>query len=218
MIKINHKLDFLIALYIFCILVAELMGAKTFPLANIFGYQLNASVAIFVIPIIFTINDIIIEVYGKERAHNLIKTSFFIIALLVLVAVLFTMLPPSTRFAEANDAYVSIFSKSIRISLASLAAFAIAGFLDVYVFTHVRAWLGKHPLWLRNNLSNFVAQFVDTTVFMFIAFYSLQEGFGENFGFLVGLIIPYWLLKCAMSVIETPFTYLGVKWLRKDEK
>ena len=49
MLKIE-KFDLLVSVYIFCIAVAELMGAKTFPLVKIFGYQLNASVAIFVIP------------------------------------------------------------------------------------------------------------------------------------------------------------------------
>ena len=70
-----NKMDFLVALYIFCIAVAELMGGKTFPLVNIFGFQLNASVAIFVFPLIFTINDIITEVYGRERARSLIRSS-----------------------------------------------------------------------------------------------------------------------------------------------
>ena len=63
MFKIE-KFDLLVSVYIFCIAVSELMGAKTFPLANIFGYQLNASVAIFVLPLIFTIYDVITEVYG----------------------------------------------------------------------------------------------------------------------------------------------------------
>ena len=53
------KFDLLVAVYIFCIAAAELMGAKTFPLFKIFDYQLNASVAILVLPLIFTINDMI---------------------------------------------------------------------------------------------------------------------------------------------------------------
>ena len=68
------KFDFLVSVYIFCIAVAELMGGKTFPLANIFGYQLNASVAILVLPLIFTINDVITEVYGKKRAKSVVRS------------------------------------------------------------------------------------------------------------------------------------------------
>ena len=77
---------------------------------------------------------------------------------------------------------------------------------------------GKSKLWLRNNISNFISQLVDTVVFMTLAFYALDKGFDNNVIFLTSLIIPYWLLKCTMSVVETPFVYLGVKWLKDDEK
>ncbi|MFH0853168.1 MAG: queuosine precursor transporter [bacterium] len=216
MFKIK-KFDFLVSIYIFCIAVAELMGAKTFHLLDIGSYALNASVAIFVIPILFTINDMIVEVYGKVRARSVIRSSLVVIFLFFLFSLLVTALPPSSRFAESETAYDSIFVKSARISAASLIAFALAEFLDVYIFARLRKILHGKALWLRNNLSNFISQFVDTTVFMFLAFYTLSTGLGDNFSFLFSLILPYWLLKCSMSVIETPFVYLGVRWLRNDK-
>ena len=82
-----HKLDFLIALYMLCILTSNLMGAKTFPILNIGGYTLNSSVAIFLFPLIFTINDIVSEVFGKERAKSIIRSSLMMIVLLVLFQV-----------------------------------------------------------------------------------------------------------------------------------
>jgi uncharacterized PurR-regulated membrane protein YhhQ (DUF165 family) len=45
---------------------------------------------------------------------------------------------------------------------------------------------------------------------MFLAFYT-----SGSFWFIVSLIWPYWLLKCSMSIIETPLTYAGVAWLKK---
>lgn len=210
-----QKLDLLIALYIFCIAVSELMGAKTFPLAKFFGYQLNASVAIFVLPLIFTINDIITEVYGQERTRSIIRSGLFVILLILIFSVIATSLPPSARFKTSEAAYDKIFGLSIRISGASLIAFALAEFLDVIIFVKIRLAFGKKALWLRNNASNFVSQFMDTFIFMFLAFYSLDKPFNNNIAFLSSLILPYWLLKCFMSVVETPFVYLGVKWLKK---
>jgi len=209
------KMDLLISIYIFCIAVAELMGAKTFPLVNIFGYQLNASVAIFVLPLIFTINDMVTEVYGKERTRSIIRSGLFVIGLILLFSILVTNLPPSLRFQKTESAYDTIFGLSARIAAASLTAFALAEFLDVFIFAKIRQRFGKKALWFRNNASNFVSQFIDTFVFMFLAFYSFDKGFENNIGFLFSLILPYWLLKCFMSIIETPFVYLGVKWLRK---
>lgn len=210
-----EKFDFLVSLYIFCIAVSELMGAKTFPLVNLFGYQLNASVAIFVLPLIFTINDVITEVYGRERTRSVIRSGLLIIFFILTFSLLATNLPPSHRFKPSESAYDTIFGLSARIAAASLSAFALAEFLDVFIFVRIRQTLGKKALWFRNNASNFVSQFIDTSVFMFLAFYAFDKPFGNNLSFLVSLILPYWLLKCFMSVIETPLVYIGVKWLKK---
>lgn len=213
-----QKFDFLVAVYIACLVIAELMGGKTFPLVNLFGYQLNSSVAIFLFPLLFTINDIITEVYGKERTRSIIRSGLLMVALVFICSIFFTSLPPSARFAPNNDAYTTVFGLSARISAASLIAFAIAEFTDVVVFVKIRRALGKKALWLRNNASNFIAQFADTTIFMTLAFYSFTQDFSSNFAFLTSLIIPYWLLKCFMSIIETPLVYVGVKWLQTEKK
>lgn len=215
MFKIE-KLDLLVSIYIFCIAASELMGAKTFPLLTS-PIKLNASVAIFLVPLIFSINDIITEVYGKERTRSVIRSGLIVIALILLFSLIATNLAPSTRFALSEKAYDEIFSKAARISFASLIAFALAEFLDVYIFSRIREKLGKSKLWLRNNLSNFISQFVDTVTFMTLAFYAFNRPFGDNLSFLWSLILPYWLLKCFMSILETPLVYLGVKWLKKDK-
>lgn len=211
------KLDLLLSVYIFCIAVTELMGAKTFPIINAGFLHLNASVAIFVIPIVFTVTDIVIEVHGKERAHSIITSGLITVFLIMIYSILSTSLPPSKRFMTSEKAYDDIFVKSIRIAFASLSAFALSAFFDAAVFVKIRELLGKKALWFRNNVSNFASQFTDTIIFITLAFYALDKGFSDNLGFLISLIIPYWLLKCAMSIIETPLVYLGVKWLKNDK-
>ena len=193
------------------------MGGKTFPLANLFGYQLNASVAIFVLPLIFTINDVITEVYGKERTRSIIRSGLVIIGIILLFSLLATNLPPSTRFQNTELSYDMIFGLSARIAAASLTAFALAEFMDVLVFVRIREKFGKKALWLRNNISNFISQFLDTSVFMTLAFYAFDKSFDSNIAFLFSLILPYWLLKCSMSIIETPLVYIGVTWLKEEK-
>lgn len=216
MFKIE-KFDLLVSIYIFCICATELMGGKTFPLPKIGTLQLNASVAIFLLPLVFTINDVITEVFGKERARSVIRSGLITVALIFLVSVIFTALPPSQRFTKTESSYDAIFGLSARIAASSLTAFALAEFLDVLVFVRLRKALGEKSLWLRNNLSNFASQFVDTSVFMFLAFYAFDKPFMNNLTFLVSLIIPYYLLKCFMSIIETPLVYFGVNWLKNDK-
>jgi hypothetical protein len=213
-----QKFDLLIAVYICCIAITELMGAKTTPLFSIGSLHLTASVALLAVPLLFTINDVIVEVHGKERARSIVYCGLIVIALLMTMSVVATHLPASQRFLPNEAAYDTIFGTSARIAAASLIAFSLAELLDVWVFSRIREKMGKKALWLRNNVSNFSAQLVDTVVFMSLAFYALDKPFGANISFLVGLILPYWLLKCFMSVIETPFVYLGVKWLKRDSQ
>ncbi|MFH0943135.1 MAG: queuosine precursor transporter [Candidatus Beckwithbacteria bacterium] len=201
----EHKLDLLLATYITAIVAAELLGSKIFQVSFI-----KASVGIFVLPITFTINDIVTEVYGKKRARSFIKAGLYVLIGLAGYTLISIKLPPANRFLPFHSAYIEIFSKSLRITLASITAFFLSERLDVYIFSKIRQRLGKKKLWLRNNLSNFLGQLFDTVVFMFLAFYSIG-----SFNFILALIWPYWLLKCTMSIIETPFTYLGVKWLKK---
>lgn len=199
-----QKLDLLLSLYIAAIVCAELLGSKIFTVAGI-----TASVGIFVLPLTFTINDIVAEVYGKDRAGSFVQSGFIILVFLFIYTFLATLLPPAARFKSANSAYLAIFNSSLRITAASLTAFWLGERFDVYLYNLMKIRLGKNNLWLRNNVSNFIGQLVDTSVFMFLAFFV-----PGNLPFIVSLILPYWILKCAFSVIETPFTYIGVRWLK----
>ncbi len=210
------KINVIVALYIFCICGAELMGAKIFPLINIFGYQLNASVGIFFIPIIYSLNDILNEVYGPKAARSMVKIGIGIVILILLSSLLFTSLPPATRFIAQNSAYQWIFGVSMRMALASLIAFGASDFLDIYIFSKIRKAFGQKRLWLRNNVSNIISQAIDTILFMTIAFYAIDKGVGENVAFLLSISLPYWILKCCASIIETPFVYLGIRRLKKE--
>lgn len=217
MFKIK-KLDLLISIYIACIAISELMGGKTFPIVDLGFIKLNSSVAIFVLPLVFTINDVITEVYGKERTKSIIRSGLVVIFILLFFSLLATNLPPSARFVTSEKSYDVIFGLSARIAAASLIAFTLAEFLDVFIFARLRETLGKKALWFRNNISNFASQFVDTATFMTLAFYAFERPFSENLSFLISFIIPYYLLKCFMSIAETPLVYAGVAWLRNEKE
>ena len=198
----TQKLDLLLAAYIACIVAAELLGSK------IFQFSLSKLPSAFLSCRLPLPSTILLPSLSPRKSF--IRSSLFILIGLALYNLLALILPPAKRFLESNDAYNLIFAKSLRITLASLTAFFLSERLDVYVFSKIREKLGTKNLWLRNNLSNFIGQLFDTTTFMLLAFFT-----PGNFSFVLSLIWPYWLLKCFMSVIETPFTYLGVRWLKK---
>jgi|SRR5665213_117697 len=209
-----RKMDLVVGLYIFGVITAEVFGGKTFRVTNFDWLHLNASAAIFVIPLLFTMVDAVVEVFGKERARSMVYTGLVAIALLMLYSALATHLTPSSRFANSEPAFDRIFSTTLRISAASLVAFAASELLDVAIFSKLRQKLNGKALWLRNNVTNFVSQFADSAVFLSLAFYSLDKGLGNNVSFIWSLLLPYWLLRCVLSIAETPIVYLVVNWLR----
>ena len=120
----TDKFDVLVALYIFGVMAAQLMGAKTFPLADVSWLHLNASVAIFLMPLLFTLTDVVTEVYGRAKARRMVRLGLMVVVLQLVAAVAFTALPASARYAGSETAYDSIFGTSIRFAFAGLAAFA----------------------------------------------------------------------------------------------
>src|SRR5258708_37311091 len=83
-----QKLDFLIAFYVTCVMISELMGSKTFSIATLGSFPLHATVVIFVLPFIYAANDTIVEVFGKERGQSVVRSSLLMIFFLLLFSVL----------------------------------------------------------------------------------------------------------------------------------
>ncbi|MCL2037856.1 queuosine precursor transporter [Candidatus Saccharibacteria bacterium] len=218
LLKINH-LDLIIALYIFGVIVAALMGMKVMPLGEIGWLKFNVSVAIILMPLMFTLTDAVNEIYGRQRARQMIYLGVIVQVLLVLFIWAALAMPHAARFEFMNDAYSQVFGISVRFALASITAFTVSGLLDVYVFSKMKKLFKGKYLWLRNNVSNFISMLFDTAIFLTIAHYGVfTQGFENNVVWLIGVIIPYWIAKCIMSVISTPLVYAGVAFLRKRKE
>jgi uncharacterized integral membrane protein (TIGR00697 family) len=213
-----HRFDSIVALYIFGIVTAQLMGSKVVPFGELFGLPLSISVAVFLMPLLFTITDIVVEVHGKARARSLVWTGLVIVALLSLYTLFVTNLTPAARFLSSNEAYTAVFGTSIRFALASIAAFLSAEIIDVLIYSKLRERMKEKGMWLRNNISNFVGQFIDSAVFVVIAFYAFDMQFTANLAFLAGIVLPYWIVRCLMSIVGTPFAYAGVAFLKNRDR
>ena len=215
----RERFDILFAMYIACVVLANVMGAKVMPLGTLFGMQFNISVAIVLMPILFSVVDAVCEVYSKKQADSMVRAGIVSVAFMTLFAMFAVAMPAAERFT-AVDSYNQIFAVSIRFGVASLTAFAVAAVLDVLIYSKLKARHGEGRLvWLRNNVSNFAGQFVDSAVFVIIAFYSPSMSLAANANWMLGIIIPLTLAKCAMSVICTPVVYAAVRFLKgKKEK
>lgn len=206
----NDKLNILLGVFIAALVAANLLGVK---ITEIFGIRTSVGVVAF--PITFLVTDVVAEVCGKRKAKSFVLAGVISLAVTFML-VLVSVKLPAHPFYEYGEEYKAILSSSLRMILASLIAFAISQFHDVWAFHFWKEKTKGRFLWLRNNLSTIISQFIDTIVFMFVAFYGISDKFTASFIF--SLIIPYWLLKVVFAVIDTPFVYLGARWLRNRQK
>ncbi|MDR3200772.1 MAG: queuosine precursor transporter [Spirochaetales bacterium] len=201
------KKDFLVCLYMCCMILANLLGTK---ITTLFGVRV--SVGIFFIPVLFLTTDVIGEVFGRNEARKVVNISLILLVVTLAMTSLSIALPVNPTW-DNQEAYASVFGSSLRMTLASIAAFIFSQFHDVWAFEFWKARTGGRFLWLRNNASTIVSQLIDSSVFMFAAFYGASPKFTA--GFIVSLIVPYWLCKVILALVDTPLCYLLVHWLRR---
>jgi len=167
----QKKVLIALAIYLASLFAANTLGLKIMP----FILGLHVSVAIFSFPFVFLTTDVIGEVYGKRMAKLFVLCGFIATAMFVLYSLLSIALPWDPAGEWVHESYNQVFGISVRIALASLTAFAIAEYQDVISFFFFKATIGSRFFWLRSNLSNLWSQFLDTVIFMLIAFYGVYD-------------------------------------------
>lgn len=202
------KLTLLTAIFVGGLIAANTLGSKV---TTLFGVAV--SVGIFAYPLTFMMTDAIAEVYGKKKAKQIVWAALIAQTLVLFLTWISIKMPPASRY-HLNEEYVKVFSGSLRMIIASLIAFIVSQTHDIWAFEWWKKKLHGKALWFRNNASTFVSQAIDTLLFMFIAFYGINDKF--TVGFILHLCLTYWLFKIAFAALDTPFVYLLVKWLKKD--
>jgi len=194
------------------------------------GYRIPLALAVGVLPypLTFLCTDFISEIYGRARANFVVWVGLGLNLWVVLIVWLAGVLPPVPDLdpvtgLPATSDYSFAFYRVRQLTLgavaASMLAYLAAQFCDVYLF-HFWKWLtrGRH-LWLRNNGSTLVSQFVDTFCVITITHFWAA-------GIPVDPADPIWPqlwvfiasgygFKVVVALIDTGPFYLGVRFLSR---
>lgn len=185
-----------------CIVLANIFVTKQF---RLFG--LSATGGNITYGAIFLVTDLLCEHYGKEAGRQAVVIGFFA-ALFYLVTSQFILLMQPAEYDTVHDGMQSIFSFAPRIVLASLIAYLISQFHDIWAYHAIRKLTRNRLLWLRNNASTWTSQLIDSVTFSLIAFVGV---FPLK---IVGqIILSTYLLKIIVAAIDTPFLYLSYRFL-----
>ncbi len=199
------------ALFIASLVVSNLIFQKFF-YWDFFGlYTFEISVGILPYPVTFLITDIISEVYGKKKANLVVTTGIFASFFSLLIVYTANAVPATSWSPIDNSLFGKVFGATAIAVFASMVAYLLAQYIDIQLFHFwKRLTKGRH-LWLRNNFSTFLSQFVDTfsVLFLLCSFGKIDW---ELFG---GLLLSGFLFKVMIAALDTPFLYAAVYGLRR---
>ncbi|MFA7017816.1 MAG: queuosine precursor transporter [Sphaerochaetaceae bacterium] len=164
---------------------------------------------VLAIPITFLVTDVINEVYGSDVAKSTVKVGFIAMAFVLVITQIAIRLSPSVIFG-GQESYVAIFGAVPRVTLASVCAYIVSQYHDVWAFHFWRKKTDGKYLWIRNNASTVVSQLLDTIIFIVIAFAGVIP-----FDALKFMILGQLLIKWILALLDTPFCYWLVLWAKK---
>ncbi|MDR9400741.1 MAG: queuosine precursor transporter [Psychroflexus sp.] len=193
-------------------LVASNLIFKKFFYWDFFGlYTFEISVGILPYPITFLITDTISEIYGKKKANQVVTTGIFASFFSLGIILLADAVPAIQKSPIGDELFHDVFGATGIAVGASMTAYLLAQYVDISLYHFWKKLTKGKYLWIRNNFSTFLSQFIDT--FSVIALLSI---FGElPWESFTGLLLSGFLFKVLIAALDTPLLYLIVYWMRK---
>ena len=204
--KYSHWFLIVVAVFVTCLITANIIAVK---LVDLFGLILPA--AIFIFPLSYITGDVLTEVYGYRQARRVIWLGF-LCNVVVVVAIWIAQVLPAASFWDGQKAYERILGYTPRILMASFLAYLVGEFANSFVLAKMKIATQGRWLWLRTIGSTLVGQWLDSVVFITLAFAGAIPVHA-----LTQAIVIQWLAKSAYEAAVTPFTYLVVNFLKRKE-
>ena len=194
-----------VGLYVWTAIAVIVANIQVVKFIEVFG--LVATLGNVVYATSFLVTDILSENYGRRAARRAVAFGFLsLIALVVLMNVALLFTPDVSD--EAHPHLAAIFTLLPRIALASLIAYGVSQYHDVWAY---HFWKRRFPaarkIWVRNNLSTLVSQLIDSVVFSVAAFAGMVE-----IRVLIEIVITTYVIKAVVAVADTPLVYIARRW------
>jgi uncharacterized integral membrane protein (TIGR00697 family) len=172
---------------------------------------LSLPAGIILFPLAYLANDVLTEVYGFAVSRKVIWTGFASLILMVAMYELAGLLPPAP-FWTNQAAYKAVLKHTPRIVLAGITAYFFGEFCNSYVLAKLKVRSAGRGMALRFVASTVVGEFVDTVIFVVIAFLGVFPAAG-----LVSITLSAWAVKVCWEIIALPITLPVVRRLKRAE-
>ena len=163
----------------------------------------------------FLCTDILSEYFDKKKAKKNILIGF-VSFLFVTILMLFTIgfKPAEEDFIQ--ESIVNIFTPMPRFFIASMIAFIVSQYFDVWFYNFLKKYTKNKNLWLRNNLSTVASSLIDNSVFSLLAWIVLNPNPETFYNVIMIYIFGTYLLRIFIAFLDTPFLYLAKLLILKN--
>ncbi len=164
----------------------------------------------------FLCTDILSEYFGKEKAKKNILigfVSFLFITILMLITIGFK--PSSEDWAQ--ESLSTIFTPLSRFFIASMCAYLLSQFFDVWIYNFIKKITTNRYLWFRNNISTILSSLIDNTIFSLIAWIILNPNPETLYKVITTYILGTYFLRVLIALLDTPFLYASKLFISKNE-
>ena len=133
-------------------------------------------------PVTFLCTDLISELYGRARANAVVWVGLLLNAWVLLILWIGGILPGSETIDAATGmlatdeagrvpVFYEVRAFAFGATIASMAAYLMAQFTDVWMFHFWKKLTKGRHLWLRNNGSTLASQLIDTVAVVLITWW-----------------------------------------------
>ena len=201
-----YLLPFISSLFVSVLLLSNILSSK---MVFMYGFSFDGGTLLF--PISYIFGDVLTEVYGYKRSRQVIWTGFIMLSLMSINIYIISILPAHKEWTLQKD-FENILLQMPRISIASLIGYFLGEYSNAVVLSKMKVLTKGRHLWLRTITSTLLGEFLDSLIFVVIAFAGLYE-----FRTLVNIILSNYIFKCVIEICFTPITYKIVSFIKRKE-
>ena len=154
-------------------------------------------------PVIYIVNDVLAECYGYKKVRRVILLGFFM-NLVAVICYNITIILPPPAFFEANEAFSIVLGSTLRLLIASFAAYLVGSILNAKIMVYLKS-KSEDKLFFRCILSTLFGEGCDALIFITIGFWGLMP-----FDTLVLMIVVQALFKTVYEIIVYPLTKIVI--------
>lgn len=205
--KVNK--DRLYSLILIFLILISIGGGK---IVEFFGFATNTGNVYYAG--VFLATYFLIERYGRKEGIRSIGVGvvgiiFFTVLLQMIVA-----LQSAPLTEQLSTILTTAFSSAPRLAVASLLAYIVSQTANVFLYVYLKTRFDGSPmrhLWLRVNICNVFAQFLDSAVFFMIGFWGVVsvQDIGE-------ILVTGFIIKVLFVMVFSPLLYLNRMGLEEE--